>query len=64
MSALLPVFGGPVWIPPPFGQPGVRDPDFPCAEFAPGEPNGRCSSDGHYLCHECKHLDPESWVTK
>lgn len=30
-----------------------RDPEFPCDEFRPGEPAGRCQTDGHYLCHEC-----------
>lgn len=39
------------------GTPGQRDPDFPCAEFKPGEPSyGRCDGDGHYLCEECVEL--------
>ena len=37
-----------------FGAPGVRDPDFVCDAFDPGEPGGDCSTDGHYLCDECK----------
>lgn len=39
-----------------FGQPGVRDPDAPCDAFAPGTPeaSGRCSTDGHYMCDECR----------
>lgn len=50
------------------GDPGVRDPEHPCAEFrptpdidylglrvtAPG--TGQCDSDGHYLCGGCAHL--------
>jgi len=38
------------------GCPGVRDPDFPCIDFAPGRPLGRCEGDGHYLCRDCKEL--------
>lgn len=37
------------------GDTGVRDPSAPCAEFEPGEPDGRCETDGHYMCRECKH---------
>jgi hypothetical protein len=37
------------------GDPGVRDPDAPCTEFEPGEPAGRCETDGHYMCRECVH---------
>lgn len=37
-----------------FGQAGVRDPDAPCEDFAPGEPGGQCKTDGHYMCHECE----------
>jgi hypothetical protein len=42
-----------------FGDAGVRDPDFLCREFEPGEPApGRdCLGDGHYLCRECFHFD-------
>jgi hypothetical protein len=41
-----------------FGQPGVRDPDYPCDHFEPGDPqpNNTCDGDGHYMCHECCHL--------
>ena len=39
------------------GIPGVRDADHPCEEFTPGAPTGDCSSDGHYMCAECVHLD-------
>jgi len=44
------------------GRKGVRDPEFPCAEFDPGpvEVWASCMSDGHYLCLECRHLSPES----
>jgi hypothetical protein len=65
----LPVTNGPVNLPaavsaawsaiarrlPVFGQPGVRDPDAPCAEFDPGDPDGECRTDGHYMCRECSH---------
>lgn len=41
------------------GDPGVRDPHAPCADFIPGEPNGAlCLGDGHYLCWECERLVP------
>ena len=43
------------------GTPGVRDPDAACEAFDPaGEPfeeasgDGRCDTDGHYLCRECR----------
>lgn len=45
----------------PVGLPGHRDPDARCdiydprPEFQPGD----CASDGHYLCKECSHLNPE-----
>lgn len=44
------------------GVDGVRDVDAPCEAFRAGEPFvngvpiGWCQSDGHYICHECKHL--------
>ncbi len=50
------------------GMPGVRDPEYPCEEYAPTEDpdllglhltapgNGSCDSDGHYLCGGCLHL--------
>jgi hypothetical protein len=40
-----------------FGAPGVRDPEHPCDEFDPGEPDGHCGTDGHYMCTECRHAD-------
>jgi len=41
-----------------FGEPHVRDPDFICRDFEPGErvPTATCESDGHYLCKECRWL--------
>lgn len=44
---------------PPDGLPGLRDVDHPCEDFDPGTSFGVCSSDGHYLCSECRHLDSE-----
>lgn len=44
----------------PNGTPFVRDQDYPCYVFEPGEPQGNCDTDGHYICAECKHLDPTS----
>ena len=50
------------------GQVGVRDPEHPCAGYTPtAEPdllgiritaagNGRCDSDGHYLCGGCAEI--------
>ena len=37
------------------GQPGVRDPEYPCEAFEPGdpEPDATCMTDGHYMCNEC-----------
>lgn len=37
------------------GDPGVRDPDFPCTDFQPGPTLALadCETDGHYLCSEC-----------
>ncbi len=40
---------------PMFGEIGVRDPGAPCRDFVPGEPVGRCDTDGHYMCRECVH---------
>jgi hypothetical protein len=48
--------------PPYVGQPGVRDPEHPCDVFTPGEPDGDCESDGHYVCSECRHLVREKWL--
>jgi hypothetical protein len=37
------------------GIPGQRDPEFPCADFNPGEASyGRCDGDGHFLCDKCE----------
>lgn len=55
-----------------FMSAGVRDPEAPCEAYeptknpdhlglritAPG--NGRCDSDGHYLCVGCVHLSAHS----
>lgn len=40
------------------GQPGIRDPEHPCAHFVPGEPShiNECEGDSHYMCKECLHL--------
>lgn len=43
------------------GSPGVRDPAFPCGAYEPGEPDGDCEADGHYLCRGCVRLDVEAW---
>jgi hypothetical protein len=40
-----------------FGRAGDRDPDAVCDDFTPGVPNGRCSTDGHYMCLECEHAE-------
>ena len=42
-----------------FGAAGVRDPDYRCSAFEPGDPrpNGECQTDGHYMCDECIHRD-------
>ena len=48
-----------VFTRPPDGIPGIRDIDCPCGGFEPGDPAGVCDTDGHYICIECKHLDPE-----
>lgn len=44
---------------PMVGDEGVRDPENPCAMFAPGEPSpGQgCQGDGHYLCRKCVALE-------
>ncbi|MDB5294397.1 MAG: hypothetical protein JWO31_380 [Phycisphaerales bacterium] len=48
----------------PVGLPQMRDPDHRCHAFAPRpwQPGDfrDCQSDGHYLCVECCHLDPQS----
>ena len=40
------------------GQPRVRDPEYPCDVFEPGQPrpNNDCDGDGHYMCRECARL--------
>lgn len=46
------------------GVKGIRDSDYPCEAFDPFEPgykpNGDCDTDGHYLCIECRNLNPRS----
>lgn len=42
------------------GVKGIRDSDNPCEAFDPGIPNGMCQTDGHYICIECRELDPKS----
>jgi hypothetical protein len=37
---------------------GIRDPEHPCSLFELGKPDGRCLSDGHYVCRECTQFDP------
>jgi hypothetical protein len=46
---------------PPIGTPGVRDVEFPCAEYdgLGYDGDGRCDSDGHYECVRCSHLSPD-----
>ncbi len=36
-----------------------RDPDADCDDFEPGAASGQCWTDGHYMCSECRHRDPE-----
>jgi hypothetical protein len=40
------------------GEVGVRDRMHPCKMFDYGPATGTCWSDGHYMCNECKELDP------
>ena len=40
------------------GEIGVRDRMHPCELFDYGPATGECWSDGHYMCNECKELDP------
>jgi hypothetical protein len=47
---------------PPNGIIGLRDIDHPCEGFDdtprdPDDQSGDCSTDGHYMCIECKHLN-------
>jgi hypothetical protein len=39
---------------------GVRDPDFPCEQYCPGNPTGDCETDGPYLCHQCVNKQPDT----
>jgi hypothetical protein len=32
----------------------IKD-DCPTNDFTPGSPNGKCWSDGHYMCKKCVH---------
>jgi len=41
------------------GAPGLRDRKNPCFEFLPGKSCGDCETDGHYLCGECLHRNPD-----
>lgn len=49
------------------GVPGMRDPDAVCVDFDPIDDrgtyaagDGRCDTDGHYLCRECRHISAQS----
>jgi hypothetical protein len=44
---------------PQFGDEEIRDPAARCGSFIFGEASGQCSTDGHYLCDECKTRNPE-----
>lgn len=42
------------------GSDGLRDPEFPCEDFARGfpadiAPQPHCDGDGHYLCGSCQY---------
>ena len=42
------------------GDEGVRDPEHPCEFFSDkGDKDEDCDGDGHYLCLECIHYNPE-----
>jgi hypothetical protein len=46
----------------PVGIPTIRDPDNPCDVYAPRRrmlQDFTCWGDGHYLCKECAHYEPE-----
>lgn len=47
----------------PDGVPGIRDVNNRCPIFEPRKPMRGdltdCQGDGHYLCQECCHMDPE-----
>ena len=38
--------------------------DCPSEDYEPGEPNGECESDGHYLCEGCAHYLASNNLTK
>jgi hypothetical protein len=44
---------------PQFGDEKFRDPTARCKSFTYGKASGRCKTDGHYLCDECKARDPK-----
>lgn len=46
---------------PRVGDPGVRDPAYPCDAYDPGTPAGSCESDGHYLCYQEPGCRGFSW---
>ncbi|MFH1984795.1 MAG: hypothetical protein ABIL58_23385 [Pseudomonadota bacterium] len=39
-----------------------RDRDNPCDQYEPGRSQigGDCETDGHYLCSECRHRNPDA----
>jgi len=41
------------------GDKCVRDPQAPCEYFNSDEVIEPCFGDGHYLCEECHHFEPE-----
>lgn len=50
----------PVIPDPGLGVKGVRSSEYPCECFDPGPAAGDCETDGHYLCIECRNLNPKS----
>lgn len=36
-----------------FGVNGIRDPEYPCAEYRAGAEYGTCYGDGHHMCRRC-----------
>lgn len=55
----VPWWEKPFQVDPGLGVKGIRSTEFPCEAYDPGEPSGDCHTDGHYLCIECKNLDPK-----
>lgn len=49
----------------PDGTPRIRDVDAPCDAFQPRVSGtmefGRCETDGHYICDECREIKIEEW---